>query len=265
MDVINILLLATFGSIVALSGGVVFLYKKSWSNWLASYSVPFAAGVLLTVSLLGLLPEAVELAGNYAYLVVLMAFVGSYLFENLFFSIHHHEKDCKNCKHIGSSIPLIIIGDTVHNFIDGVVIAASYLINPGLGVITAVSTFLHEVPHEIGDFGILLNAGWSRSKTFYVNLFSASTTILGALLVVYFVSSPQIIGILMSIAAGLFLYLGASDFLPHIHEEDITPKKAMISLLLGVFIMAFVVSIVPHGHDTENSKGDELVNHEEDS
>ena len=152
------------------------------------------------------------------------------------------------------SIPLVILGDTIHNFIDGVAIAATYLINPGLGVVTTISTFLHEVPHEIGDFGILLKAGWKKSSIILVNVVSASTTLAGAAFVYFFASGEVIIGTLLAIAAGLFLYLGASDFLPHIHENGISRKKGVLALLLGVLLMLASFSVVPHSHGDEGEE-----------
>ncbi|OGD86997.1 hypothetical protein A2164_04190 [Candidatus Curtissbacteria bacterium RBG_13_35_7] len=247
-DLINVLILAFIGSIVALIGGVVFLFKKSWSSWLSAYSVPFAAGVLLTVALVGLLPEAFHMIGEKTFIIVLISFLAAYLFESFICGIHHHEKE-GGCKKYESSVPLVIAGDTLHNFVDGVGIAAAYLINPGLGVITAISTFLHEVPHEIGDFGILLKAGWERRRIIIVNILSASATIIGALVVFYFVASEQITGTLLAISIGLFLYLGASDFLPHIEDEKISRNKAVLSLIIGVLIMLIAITAVPHAHE----------------
>ena len=146
-DLINVLALAFLGSIIALVGGVVFLLKKSWSNFLSAYSVPFAAGVMITVALLSLLPEAMELGGEKSLLVILFAFLFSYLFENFFCDLHHHQHECRHHHQSKNSAVLVIVGDSIHNFIDGLAIAATYLVNPGLGLITTLSTFLHEVPH----------------------------------------------------------------------------------------------------------------------
>jgi len=163
-EVLNLFLLALLGSVIALFGGVVFLFNRRLSSVLEKYSVPFAAGVLVTVSLLGLIPESEHEIGEMAHWIVLASFLGVYLFEHLFFGIHHHGDEDEHHKEIEeSSIGLVLFGDTIHNFIDGVAIAASFMISPNLGFITALSTFLHEVPHEIGDFGILLKAGWKRS------------------------------------------------------------------------------------------------------
>ena len=246
-DLVNILLLAVFGSVIALLGGVVFLSVKKWTKALSLYSVPFAAGVLLTVALIGLLPESVHMIGEKAFLIVMLGFVGSYLFENLFCELHHHDHGCGHDDH-NRAIPLVILGDTIHNFIDGVAIAAAYLVNPGLGLVTAISTFLHEVPHEIGDFGILLKAGFSKKKVLLVNLVSALMTLVGAL-VVYFLARGEVFsGYLLAVSAGMFLYLGASDFLPHA-GEGVNKKKAIWVLLLGVALMLAALKVVPHSHD----------------
>lgn len=248
-DVVMIVSLSLLGSIFALIGGVIFLYIPKWSQLLSRYSVPFAAGVLLTVALVGVLPEAVHGAGEVAYAVALLSFIAAYVFEHYAFNLHHHEH---HHHHMDKGpIALVIVGDTIHNFIDGVAIATSFLINPGLGIITSVSTFLHEVPHEIGDFGILLKAGWQRSHIFLVNLLSASFSILGALFVLFVIPSDYLLGLLLAIAAGLFLYLGSSDFLPHA-DEGLTKNKAIASLLLGTCIMLSIFWLIPHSHSEDD-------------
>jgi zinc and cadmium transporter len=251
-DLINVLGLAFLGSVLALVGGVAFLLKKDWSEWLSSYSVPFAAGVLLTISLLGLLPEAVDMYGEGAFGVALLTFLVAYLFEHFFFCIHHHDHDCKHGLRYKAAIPMVIVGDTIHNFIDGVAIAATYMVSPGLGLVTTISTFLHEVPHEIGDFGILLGAGWRRKKILLVNVLSALATIVGALVVWFWIEDPALIGMLLAVSAGLFLYLGASDFLPNIHQGKISEKKAIAALIIGVLVMFLTIKLTPHSHGEDD-------------
>lgn len=245
-DALNVLGLAFFGSVVALIGGVVFLYSRRLSDKLSCYSIPFAAGVLLTVALIGILPEVSEAIGNRAFVIVLFSFFGSYFFEYFLFEFHHHES--KHVKGKKAQISLVVVGDTIHNFVDGLAIAASYLINPGLGFVTTISTFLHEVPHEIGDFGILLNAGWKKKKVLFVNFVSALATILGAVLMMFFdkLNILNVSDYLLAVAAGMFLYLGASDFLPHIHEGKVSPAKSAFALFLGVVIMYLTLSAIPH-------------------
>ena len=243
-ELVNIIALALVGGVLGLVGGLIMLAVKPWSRVLSTYAVPFATGVLLTVSLLGLLPEAADIIGEAAFLAVFLGFLASYLFESAFFALHHHEGHAHEAKQ-KASVGLIIFGDTIHNFIDGVAIAAAYLINPGLGLITAISTFLHEVPHEIGDFGILLKRGWPNKKIVAVNLISAFSTIIGALAVFYFAPSQALEGYLLAGAAGLFLYLGASDFLPQA-EESGNKLKTVLVLMLGMLAMYVTLMAIPH-------------------
>ena len=252
MDNFLILLALSFlGGALGLVGGLAFLYVPKWSQWLSRYSVSFAAGVLLTVALIGLLPESVHLVGNNAFLTALMSFLGAFLFEHFFFGIHHHDSDHHHPVKPGS-VPLIIVGDTVHNLIDGVAIGASFLVSPALGLTTAISSFLHEIPHEIGDFGILLKAGWKKAAIIRVNLVSALVTVIGAFLVYTLTPSEMVVGYLLAIAAGIFLYLGASDFLPHMSDHDSPKLSGLLSLLIGVAIMLLTFYALPHTHEDEH-------------
>lgn len=255
-ELLAVLGLAALGSVVALIGGVVFLSSKTLSHSLAKYAAPFAAGVMITIALLGLLPEATHLVGDRAFYIALLAIFGAYAFETFFCDLHHHDHDgaahdheadenCKTC-----SVPLVLIGDTIHNFIDGVAIAASFLVNPTLGVVTAFSTFLHEVPHEIGDFGVLLSAGYSRKKVLLINAVSALSTLVGAAVVILLNPPAALIGSLLAVAAGMFIYLGASDFLPRAHT-GIPASKALVVVLIGALLMAGSLRAVPHSHDHE--------------
>jgi len=246
METLYLLLQALIGSVIALFGGVVFLFNRRLSSILEKYSIPFAAGVLVTVSLLGLIPEATHEIGEKSYWIVLASFLGVYIFEHLFFDIHHHGEDSHNHDINSSSIGFVIIGDTIHNFIDGVAIGASFMINPNLGLITAFSTFLHEVPHEIGDFGILLKAGWNKSRILKVNIVSSLMTVVGAFVVYFFNQSDSLNGILMSLSAGVFLYLGASDFLPKIETDGKNKFKSILPLILGSLIIMATLLLVPH-------------------
>ncbi len=247
-DLSNIFLLSLLGGVAGIVVASLFLKIKSWSHALTKYSTPFAAGVLLTVSFLGLLPEAVHMIGEQAFLLVFVSFIGSYLFENFIFDLHHHHDDDHAHGHRHSSSFLVIVGDTVHNFIDGIAIAATYLINPGLGLATAVSSLLHEIPHEIGDFGILLKNGFSKKKVFWLNFLSSLSTVVGAVYVYYYAVGETTQGVLMAIATGMFVYLGASDFLPKANK-GVDRFKSVGLLLLGVVLMYITLALVPHSHD----------------
>jgi zinc and cadmium transporter len=247
-QLVDILILAFIGSIAGLIGGVVFLIKKNWARTLCRYAVPFAAGVLLSLALLHLIPEAAHTLGERAYLYVLLALLGSFLFEQYFVHLHHHEDRQHTMQK--ASVPLVITGDTIHNFIDGVAIASAYLVNPTFGLVIALASFLHETPHEIGDFGVMVSAGWSKRRTFIANAISAMATFPGAILVFFFLrNAHDQIGILLAVSAGIFLFLGASDFLPEVGEEErgVPAWKKFALLLFGAGIM-YLLTLVSPGH-----------------
>jgi len=249
IDLINVMLLVVIGSIAGLIGGVFFLLNKKWADTLCRFAVPVAAGVLLSTSLLHLMPESVSAIGESAFLWVGGAFLASFLFEFFFTNLHHHDHDHGHIKERKkATIPLILFGDTIHNFIDGVAIASAYLASPTLGIVVALSTFLHETPHEIADFGVMVNRGWSTKKTFIANLFSALATFPGAFLVLSLADkSDNIVGILLAISAGIFLYLGSSDFLPEISEggnkrENFIKLGLMLVSVATIYFLSLITA-----------------------
>lgn len=247
----SLLILSFIGSVAGLIGGVVFLFRKKWAKVLAQSAVPLAAGVLLAVSLLDLLPEAIEEIGSQAFPVILIVFVALFLVERFLFYLHHHfdlenhtyQKD----RHTETAVPLVIFGDTIHNFLDGVAIAASFIVNPYLGLIVAFSTFLHETPHEIADFGILLSAGWTRQKAFFANFLSALATFPGAILTFYYAERIEAgVGTLLAVAAGLFLYVAATDFLPEVSHAPIgSSRRQALFLVIGILAIVALGFFVP--------------------
>lgn len=288
-DWVLLLSFALIGSVLGLLGGVVFLYNKTWSILLERYSVPFAAGSMITVAMIAMLPEAIHMIGESAFVVMLAAFFAAFAFEQFIFPTHHHAHDHLHDHAHGvdhsddahthttqvhgkinqSSTMLVLLGDTVHNFIDGVAIGAAFVVNPLLGLTTAISSLLHELPHEIGDFGILLNAGWKKKNIILVNVLSALVTVIGAFGVLLVSQNMQVIGTLMAISAGVFFYLGTIDFIPHsFHTSAQNKRKSFVALLLGVIIMFASVNALPHDHDLDSEDGHghaaEKVEHSDD-
>jgi zinc and cadmium transporter len=245
-SLLNLLGLAFLGSVAGLIGGFIFLFNKSLSKALSSLAVPFAAGVLLGVSFLELLPEAVEHAGGSSFPIILSVFVILFLVERFLFHLHHHNGE----SHQGRPdiVPLVIFGDTIHNLLDGVAIGAAFLISPPLALVVAFATFLHETPHEIADFGILLSAGWKKNKAILANFLSALATFPGALLTFFYGDRIEsLVGILLSVAAGFFLYISATDFLPEAkHAPEGSSFKNIAVFILGIVLIASVGIIFPH-------------------
>jgi zinc and cadmium transporter len=263
---LHLFLLVSAGSVLALAGGLAFLFIKPLRSTLTKYSMAFASGVLLSVALLGLLPEAVHQLGEKAFLAALIAFVAVYVFESYFFDLHHHEHEHEGEQGHGfhqlkkSSALLVIVGDTVHNFIDGAAIAGAFLVDTGLGQVMAISTFLHEIPHEIGDFGILLKMGYSRKKVILINFFSALSSFIGAALVYFLMADESYLGVLLAITAGMFLYLGASDFLPKVTLKK-SSSKQLLAFLLGCLLIYFSLALIPHSHNYESSDESQMNSH----
>jgi zinc and cadmium transporter len=240
---LNLFILAFIGSVAGIIGGVILLYHDRWAKKLALYSIPLAAGVLLAVSILDLLPESTELIGDSAFMIVLIVFLLLFVMEKFFFRIHHHEHSSRGA--VETAVPVVIAGDTIHNFLDGVAIAAAFMVDPSLGLLVAFSTFLHETPHEIADFGILLAAGWTKTKALGVNFLSALATFPGAFLTYFFVDSFESSeGYLLAIAAGMFLYVATTDFLPEVgHKDRKTSLRQALILVVGIVIIIILNSI----------------------
>ena len=248
----NILLFTFLGSIGALVGGLILLSKEKFALKISHFLASFAAGVLLGAAFFDLLPEAAhegEELGINVFSWALIGIVVFFLIERSIHWFHHHEEFHEHKKESKSTIPLIIIGDTVHNFVDGIVIAATFMISAPLGIVTALSVAAHEIPQEIGDFGLLLHKGLSRKKIILVNVLSASVAILGALLTYSLgnVLEPYL-PILLALTAGFFIYIASSDLIPEIHYEKRKGFALIESILLLVGVLVVWISVSLLGH-----------------
>lgn len=244
-----ILTFSVLGSVASLIGGIFLLWKEEFAKKISLGLVSFAAGVLISAAFLGLLPEAIEHVGIQSSMIfVLVGISLFYVIERLLIWHHCHKMDL--CEvHLPSY--MILIGDAVHNFIDGIIITAAFLINIPLGIITSIGVIAHEIPQEIGDFGVMLHGGWEKKKVLIYNLLAATTTIFGA--VIAYFALPFVEGVepfLLAFAAGNFIYLSTGDLIPETNKER-TIKKSMVYLMLfflGMFVLWYVSSIVGHTH-----------------
>lgn len=259
MSTLAYILLFTFiGSIGALIGGFILLSKKEFALKISHFLASFAAGTLLGTAFLDLLPEAAHEAHSASsgqaaeiniFLWTLIGLLTFFLLERFIHWFHHHEKAHEHDKEVKSTLPLIIIGDTVHNFLDGVVIAATFLVSIPLGIVTTWAVFAHEIPQEIGDFGLMLHKGLSRGKIILVNIISAAVAFFGAI-ITYLLGNilEGYIPIFLGLTAGFFIYIAASDLIPEIHYEK-SRKFAVIKsmlLLLGVTLIGISVNFFEH-------------------
>lgn len=244
---LGLILIFTFGaSILSLLLVAILLLHKTFIHKISFFLVSFAAGALFSTAMLDTLKEALEVGGEKILLWVTLSFAGFFLIERLFLSIHHHDKDEESI-HMPAS--LLLFGDGLHNFIDGVSIAASFMVNFQLGFITALTVFIHEIPHELGDFGILIHKGWGRRKVLWFNAITGLTAIFGAILAYYLGQQfKEISPLLLSITTGNFIYLSATDLLPEIHKKSTKGFAAMHVgfFLLGILLVAFLIKTLDH-------------------
>jgi zinc and cadmium transporter len=242
------------GSVFSLIGGMLLLMKRISGKLVQRIAVPFAAGALLSAAFLDLLPEAVEHGKSLPVLMslVLSGFVLFFVLERfLGWFHHHHDHDAAgtHTKRQRSTRSLIVIGDTIHNAIDGMVIGAAFLADPTVGIITTIAIAAHEIPQEVGDFGVLLALGMRRRNVLLVNVASALVTVLAASLIFGLGSSLAVFEpVLLALAAGMFLYIAASDLVPTIHEEPsarVANYQTMI-LLFGIVFVGITTTFI-HG------------------
>ena len=226
---------------------------KLWSHDRSHLFLSFAAGTLLTVALLDLLPHAAEsyeeLRGEHAIdeaaLMVLVGFLAFFSIEKILLWYHCHEEKCD----VHTSPAMVLIGDTLHNFLDGVAIAVSFLVSPAVGVATTVAVFIHEIPQEVADFSVLLAGGMKPKRAIMFNVLSALASLAGALLAYFFSSKVEgALPALLAITAGGFIYIAAADLIPEIHKERNRSKmtRQFCFFLLGCAVIFAFIRLFAH-------------------
>jgi zinc and cadmium transporter len=204
------------------------------------YFVSFSAGTLIGDAFIHLIPEAFRTNSNsfQVSLTILVGISVFFILEKIVHWRHCHEEPCVDHPHPFSY--MILFGDTVHNFIDGVVIAASYLVSVPLGVATTVAVLFHEIPQEIGDFGSLVYGGFTINKAILFNFMTALTAILGAVFVlVVGANTTAITNYMVPFAAGGFIYVASTDLIPELkkHSQLKTSLIQVLTFLLGIIAM----------------------------
>jgi len=249
-DIVLVIIFSLLGGVVSLTGGVALLTSKHRVK-LAEFATALAAGALLAAAFVDLLPEALSLATTDLATISVMVLVGIlvfFLMESLLHWFHGHRHNSQHTKSDSHKsepvIPLLIIGDTLHNFIDGIAIAAGFMVSPVTGIIATIAVSAHEIPKEIGDFGLLLSKGMSRTKVLLVNVLSALATVVAAVLFFIIGESVHIeIAPVLALIAGFFIYIAVSDIIPSIHHRK-NRRYAIIQsaiLLAGVALVSLFI------------------------
>jgi zinc and cadmium transporter len=217
--------------------GLLVLYANSHVlKKIILWLVAFSAGTLIGGAFLHMIPEAIEEMESLeaVFIWVLVGFSTFFLLEQVLHWHHCHELECDHSKPVAN---LILVADSVHNFVGGLVIAGAFLIDIRLGILTWIISAAHEIPQEMGDFAILIHSGWNKFRALVANFLSASTVIVGGL-VAYFLSDSIELAFLLPFAAGNFIYIASSDLIPEFKNHE----KVSIGLgYFGIFILGIVL------------------------
>jgi zinc and cadmium transporter len=263
MELLGLIILATAlsGVLSAALAGAILLVPAATRSRALPHLVSFATGALLGAALLALIPHAMKDADEdrlHSIGIALLVGLGIFfVLEKFLLWRHCHVDDCdKHVPHDGhrqaTSGTLVLVGDALHNALDGILIAAAFLTDPHLGLVTALAIMAHEIPQEVGNFAVLLHAGMSRRRAFAWNLLVSLTSVIGGI-VGYFVLSQAlaILPFALALAAASMLYVAVADLIPALHKR-VDFKASLTQVLLiavGVGVVALAESLT-HGGQT---------------
>jgi len=252
-----VLFTALSGLLSAASAGVFVLLGDRWRAVVQPHLVGFATGTLLAAAFVGLLPHALERAGPQGAhdvgLALLLGVLSFFLLEKLVLWRHCHDDPCEmhspsHAARDAASAKMILAGDSFHNLLDGVLLAAAFMSDTRLGIVTAIAICSHEIPQEVGDLAILLHGGYSRGRALFLNLLTSLASVVGGV-VAYFALGTAL-GLLpyaIAFAASSFIYISVADLIPGLHRR--VDLKAGFEQLLFIGLGAALVVLTHHGLD----------------
>jgi zinc and cadmium transporter len=240
LETLLLILLATIiNGLIGLVGIFGIWMKEKHLKKILLILVAFSAGALLSGAFFHMVIESLEMMeamSLFTYLI--MGFIAFFFMERILHWHHCHEGECD----VHPFTRLIVLGDGIHNFIDGLVIAASFIVNPWFGWITTLLIITHEIPQELGNFGVLVYGGIEKVRALTLTFIVQLTAIIGGVVGFFFLQGPEPIGFLLPFAAGGFIYIAASDLIPELHKES-NLKKSMISFAFFVMGIVFIIGI----------------------
>ncbi|QSA96094.1 ZIP family metal transporter [Methylococcus sp. EFPC2] len=266
-----IVLFTLLGGVLSVLAAALFLLTPDrHRSRLLPHGVSFALGALLSVAFIDLLPHALESAGpagsESLFATVLTGILSFFLLEKLLLWRHCHTSDCEAHFDMDEHFhqpagTLIVVGDGIHNFVDGVLIAAAFLTDIHLGVVTALAVAAHEIPQEVGDFAILLQSGCTRSKALLFNMLSSLGTLIGGLLAYFSLESLHgALPYILALAASSFIYVSVADLIPTLHKK--THPEAVVQQMTLILAGVLLIATVHHyAHDFQPPVTREPVAH----
>ncbi len=258
-----IIIFTAIGGILSVMAAAIFLLLPELQRKaMLPHGISFAIGALLAVAFWGLIPEAFQTVKPNQFQIlsgtILAGILGFFTLEKLLIWRHCHSGSCEahgddhehahkhnhsNAKSAGS---LIILGDSIHNFVDGILIAAAFLTDVQLGIVTSLAVAAHEIPQEVGDFAILLDSGYSRGKALFYNMLASLTTVLGGILAYFSLEDlHSSLPFFLALAASSFIYIAVADLIPTLHKKtDIkTSIQQIVLIAAGVFLICYLHDI----------------------
>ena len=232
-------------SLISLIGVFTLSLKEELMRKYLFFFISLAVGALLGDAFIHLIPEALEVSGNPALAsILIIAGILIFFVTEKFLHWHHHGDDMDHA-HIHPVGQLVIFSDGVHNFIDGIIIGISFLVSIPVGVATTLAGILHEIPQEVGDFSVLLHAGYKKHQAIWLNFLSALTAVAGVLMAYLFSFSEGITAFALPIAAGGFIYIAVADLIPELHKTKETWYSFLqiVAVVIGVLAMLALVFI----------------------
>jgi zinc and cadmium transporter len=249
------ILSALLVSLIAFAGVLFLSFRIEKLQKIIFILVSFAVGGLLGNAFFHLLPEAYEQIGNPLTVAVLLmsGLLMMFVLEKFFHWQHHHDLQPAH-NEIKSLGYISLVADGFHNFVDGILIASAWMVSPEIGIATTLAVIIHEIPQEISDFGILIHAGFSKTKALLANFLAACTSVLGAVITLLVGNYIQNLSLyILPFAAGGFIYLAASDLIPELHKDH-SRKNSFIQLavIIAGLALMYIISMDHnhvHGHD----------------
>ncbi|MBK8816860.1 MAG: ZIP family metal transporter [Methylococcaceae bacterium] len=265
-----IIIFTAIGGILSVfAAGIFLLLPDEKRNKILPHGISFAIGALLSVAFWGLIPEAFANIDKAEFQTlsgtILAGILGFFVLEKLLIWRHFHVESCdaldedsQAAHHHGhhhsfdkSAGSLILLGDAIHNFVDGVLIAAAFLTDVKLGIVTSLAVATHEIPQEVGDFAILLHSGYSKRKALIYNVLASLTTVLGGILAYFSLDDiHETLPYFLALAASSFIYIAVADLIPSLHKKtDIKTSLQQIALIAAGVLLICSLHNVTHAID----------------
>ncbi len=266
-----IIIFTAIGGILSVMAAAVFLLlPEAKRNKVLPHGISFAIGALLAVAFLGLIPHAFEEVRHDQFQAlsgtILVGILMFFILEKLLIWRHCHSNTCEahgdetplsgheGHRHQHSAGTLIIVGDSIHNFVDGVLIAAAFLTDVQLGIVSSLAVAAHEIPQEVGDFAILLQSGFSKGKALLYNVLASLTTVIGGVLAYFSLEDlHDLLPFFLVLAASSFIYIAVADLIPSLHKKtDLKTSFQQIGLILAGVLLIYSLHGVAHGIDIDD-------------